>query len=84
MKAVVTLAHAVGMSVVAEGIDSAGQLAALRRIACDFGQGHHLSEALAPNAIERFLSRDLRWLGVASAQERSPGNEPQVGPEVAG
>ncbi len=84
VKAVVTLAHAVGMTVVAEGIDSGGQLAALRRIACDFGQGYHFAEALPPNDIERFLSRDLRWLGAASAGERSPGNQPQGGLETAG
>lgn len=69
VKAVVTLAHAVGMTVVGEGIDSAGQLAALRRIRCDFGQGHHFAEALPPDEIERSLSKDLRWLGAASAAE---------------
>lgn len=69
VKAVVTLAHAIGMTVVAEAIDSGGQLAALRRIGCDFGQGHHFAEALPANDIERFLARDLRWLGAAAPQE---------------
>ena len=77
VKAVVTLAHAIGLTVVAEGIDSGGQLAALRRIACDFGQGYHFAEALPPDKIERFLERDLRWLGAASAEERGFGDEPR-------
>ncbi len=42
VQAVVSLAHAIGMAVVAEGIDAGGQLAALRRIGCDFGQDHPL------------------------------------------
>jgi len=84
VKAVVTLAHAIGMTVVAEGIDSGGQLAALRRIRCDFGQGYHFAEALSPNDIERSISRDLRWLGAASAQERSSDNGPQGRPGTAG
>ena len=71
VKAVVTLAHAIGLTVVAEGIDSSGQLAALRRMACDFGQGYHFAEALPPDEIERFLERDLRWLGAASASAGS-------------
>ena len=75
VKAVVTLAHAIGMTVVAEGIDSGGQLSALRRIRCDFGQGYHFAEALPPYDIERSLARDLRWLGAASAPERGLGHE---------
>lgn len=71
VKAVVTLAHAIGLTVVAEGIDSSGQVAGLRRMACDFGQGYHFAEALPPNEIERFLERDLRWLGAASASAGS-------------
>ncbi len=67
VKAVVTLAHAIGLTVVAEGIDSGGQLAALRRMSCDFGQGYHFAEALSTDEIERFLERDLRWLGDAWA-----------------
>ncbi|WP_051324226.1 putative bifunctional diguanylate cyclase/phosphodiesterase [Candidatus Solirubrobacter pratensis] len=39
---VVSLAERLGLSIVAEGIETAAQLAALRRLGCGFGQGFHL------------------------------------------
>ena len=39
---VVSLADRLGLSIVAEGIETAEQLAALRRLGCGFGQGFHL------------------------------------------
>jgi diguanylate cyclase (GGDEF)-like protein/PAS domain S-box-containing protein len=39
---VVSLAERLGLSIVAEGIETAAQLAALRRLGCRFGQGFHL------------------------------------------
>lgn len=43
-KAVVDLGHALDMTVVAEGIETEAQLATLRLIACDRGQGYFLGE----------------------------------------
>jgi diguanylate cyclase (GGDEF)-like protein/PAS domain S-box-containing protein len=40
--AIVTLTHAIGLSVTAEGIETAGQLALMHTIGCDFGQGFYL------------------------------------------
>ena len=45
-RAVVDLAHATGMAVVAEGIETEGQLGALRRAGCDLAQGHLFSKPL--------------------------------------
>ena len=39
---IATIAHAIGLPVTAEGIETAGQLALLRGIGCDYGQGFHL------------------------------------------
>ena len=39
---IITLAHAIGLPVTAEGIETAGQLALLRGIDCDYAQGFHL------------------------------------------
>lgn len=40
---IVSLAHAIGLSVTAEGIETAGQLALIRTIGCDHGQGFYLA-----------------------------------------
>ena len=37
---IIDMAHAMGMSVIAEGIETAQQLAQLRNLQCDFGQGY--------------------------------------------
>ena len=40
--AMVSIAHSLGMKVVVEGIESSGQLAAIRRLGCEVGQGFYL------------------------------------------
>lgn len=39
--AVTSLAHALGLTVVAEGVETAGELERLRALGCDFGQGYY-------------------------------------------
>jgi diguanylate cyclase (GGDEF)-like protein/PAS domain S-box-containing protein len=46
VRAIVHLGHSLGKAVVAEGIETAPQLAQLREMGCRFGQGHHLSRPL--------------------------------------
>jgi diguanylate cyclase len=41
--AIITMAHALGMRVVAEGVETVSQLAILRALACDEVQGYHIS-----------------------------------------
>jgi len=53
--AVVTAAHALGARVVAEGIETAEQLAVLKALGSDFGQGYLFSKPLAPEAFENLL-----------------------------
>ena len=40
MRGIVALAHNLGMHVVAEGIEHPAQLALLRSIGCEYGQGY--------------------------------------------
>ncbi len=40
--AMVSIAHSLGMKVIVEGIETPGQLAAIRRLGCDIGQGYLL------------------------------------------
>jgi EAL domain-containing protein (putative c-di-GMP-specific phosphodiesterase class I) len=43
VRGIVSLAHAIGLSVTAEGIESAGQLELMHAIGCDHGQGFYLA-----------------------------------------
>jgi diguanylate cyclase (GGDEF)-like protein len=56
VQAVVSLAHGLGISVVAEGIEGPGQLACLRDLDCDRGQGYHFARPLPPDDLEAMLS----------------------------
>jgi len=51
------LARSVGMSVVAEGIQSEDTLRWLQRLGCDVGQGFHISPPLPANALRDWLER---------------------------
>ncbi len=57
VRAVVGLAHSLGMEVVAEGVETEGQLERLRAMDCDYGQGYLLCRALDAEGVERFLER---------------------------
>ncbi len=51
VRATVSLAKSLGMMVIAEGIETAGQAEALRRIGCDVGQGFHFARPLPPDEV---------------------------------
>lgn len=52
----IQLAHALGLRVVAEGIEDAGTLNALRALGCDVAQGYFVARPLAPEDFERWLA----------------------------
>ena len=60
VRAIIELAHALGLSVVAEGVDSSAQLALLRLAKCDDVQGYLMSEPLAPVEFAEWVGRTLR------------------------
>jgi EAL domain-containing protein (putative c-di-GMP-specific phosphodiesterase class I) len=49
VRAVVSLAQALGLQVVAEGVETAAQRADLRTLNCVYGQGYHFAPALHPD-----------------------------------
>jgi EAL domain-containing protein (putative c-di-GMP-specific phosphodiesterase class I) len=58
VQAVVTVATAVGVGVVAEGIESLGQLRAVRDLGCDVGQGYYLGRPRDTTGFLQFLGAD--------------------------
>ncbi|MDB4951728.1 MAG: hypothetical protein JWM27_4377 [Gemmatimonadetes bacterium] len=61
VQAIVTLAHNLGVRVVAEGIDQPAQLVALREMGCDFGQGYLFSPPVPRIEADAMLAREPVW-----------------------
>jgi diguanylate cyclase (GGDEF)-like protein len=57
VRAVVELGRSLGKSVIAEGIETASQLALLRAMGCLQGQGYHLAPPLAADAVPALLAQ---------------------------
>ena len=55
--AVVHLAHAVGMAVCAEGVETTEQLAMVQRLGVDLAQGFLLAHPLPPDEVRELLAR---------------------------
>jgi diguanylate cyclase (GGDEF)-like protein/PAS domain S-box-containing protein len=59
VKAMIELTHALGLKVIAEGVENAEQLARLRQMKCDLAQGNYFSEPLPSEALAANLERNL-------------------------
>ncbi len=59
--AVVTLAHALGLTVTAEGIETSGQLQALRELGCDLGQGYYFARPQPGEIVRALVHHRFRW-----------------------
>ncbi|MBB3221277.1 bifunctional diguanylate cyclase/phosphodiesterase [Pseudoduganella umbonata] len=55
--AIITMAHALGMRVVAEGVETAGQARRLKQLDCDELQGYFISMPLPATATQPVLAR---------------------------
>ena len=60
VRAIVTLAHQLGMEVVAEGLQTEEQRVKLRSLGCEYGQGFFLSEPVPADRAEELLMRKAR------------------------
>lgn len=61
VRTVVALACSLGMNVTAEGIETAEQLAQLRALQCQYGQGYLFSKPLDSEAAAKLLSSEPQW-----------------------
>ncbi len=57
VRAIVELSHTMGLTVVAEGVETAEQLATLAGIGCDASQGFHLGRPAPASELRERLRR---------------------------
>ncbi|GAA3285265.1 bifunctional diguanylate cyclase/phosphodiesterase [Dactylosporangium vinaceum] len=79
-RAVIQLAHALGLDTVAEGVESAEQAAVLRDLGYTLGQGYHLAEPMPAEGVAHLLARqaDRRSAGLV-LEVGEHGQDPAVG-----
>jgi EAL domain-containing protein (putative c-di-GMP-specific phosphodiesterase class I) len=76
IEAVVTLAHSLGMSTIAEGVETPAQLADLRSSGCDSVQGYLLSRPTTAEQVPAMLARVQEF---ASLPAHRPQRSDHVG-----
>ncbi|MBD1879743.1 GGDEF domain-containing response regulator [Coleofasciculus sp. FACHB-T130] len=59
--AIMRMAHTMGINVIAEGIETSGQLAQLRALNCDFGQGYLFSKPVESKLASELIEADPQW-----------------------
>jgi len=62
VRLVIDLSHALGLEAVAEGVETAEQLARLREMGCDQAQGYYFWESLTGEDAAALLAGSSRWL----------------------
>ncbi|WP_407277608.1 EAL domain-containing protein [Aromatoleum evansii] len=61
VQTIVTLARTLDMSVIAEGVENAAQLARLRALGVDYGQGYYFGQPLDAESAEQMIRSAPRW-----------------------
>ncbi len=61
VETIITLAHRLGVDVTAEGVETAEQLAQLKELNCEYGQGYFFSPALDSKATEALIMAMPQW-----------------------
>ena len=59
VRAIVTLARNLGMDTIAEGIETVKQLAQLKALKCQYGQGYFLSKPVDKEIIEHIIASEI-------------------------
>ncbi|HEX6751543.1 MAG TPA: EAL domain-containing protein [Longimicrobium sp.] len=61
VRTVATIARTLDLAVIAEGIETPAQLALVRALGCEYGQGFLFSPALEPDALLQLVAAEPRW-----------------------
>jgi diguanylate cyclase len=89
VQAIVDLAHALGLEVVAEGVETAAAARALLSLGCHRAQGFLLSRPLDSDAMESLLARrvvpmDFGTMGDSQRDDSPPSNNRGIGTSPGG
>jgi EAL domain-containing protein (putative c-di-GMP-specific phosphodiesterase class I) len=76
VRAIINLGHSLGLRVIAEGVETEGQLERLRAFGCDEVQGHLISPPVSAEALEEKLLLPLPNLPAPQAARGAPGAYP--------
>jgi diguanylate cyclase (GGDEF)-like protein/PAS domain S-box-containing protein len=86
IRTILTMAEECEMDVVAEGLETAEQLAQLREMGCRLGQGFYFAEPRAAELAGKLLAEPPRWLEREPSSSRSATfrGDPKSGSASAG
>jgi diguanylate cyclase (GGDEF)-like protein/PAS domain S-box-containing protein len=71
-RGILTLAQTLGLETVAEGIETAEQLATLGELGCQLGQGYFFARPLGPAAVDALLERHDPGVHTPTARAHEP------------
>ncbi|BBD65331.1 diguanylate cyclase/phosphodiesterase with PAS/PAC and GAF sensor(s) [Nostoc commune NIES-4072] len=61
VQTIITLAHKLGVNVTAEGVETEEQLAMLRKLKCEYGQGYFFSHPLDSSQATALIMANPQW-----------------------
>jgi EAL domain-containing protein (putative c-di-GMP-specific phosphodiesterase class I) len=77
VQAILSMAHALGQQVVAEGVETEAQLDCLRELDCDLVQGFLLSRPVSPKEIPALMATAHPAFAQAASVRRDAGLRPE-------
>ena len=76
VQTIITLSHALGMNVTAEGIETETQRQMLQDLNCEYGQGYFFAKPLSPEQATELLAQHKQWPNANNGQSngKAPPN----------
>lgn len=78
LQTIISLAKNLRLGVIAEGIETESQLALLKNLGCDYGQGYLMSKPLPKEVMENLLHQKTYWLPEREETSESSSSDAAV------